>query len=392
MDPHKRQGWHADPFGAHELRYFSSGDPTRLVRDGDVETYDEPPVREFLFSAAASPPEAGSGAARAEPSGSTSRNSRRAPGGARSTARPDPAEVSPATPPVDAPDRRWWHRTAVSTVYLVLSATLFAGVLATVIAHWDPAKKPAGAFPSGAGLAAVVARSASQTLARKTADFTMWGTIDSGGTDVELQGNGAEDFVSNSTAMTLSTSYSGAAIAVSEVVTSTNVYQQLSIGGQSMAQYLGGRHWFATPLAASSVQNSPAGTLQMLTQHGVQVVAMGRQDIGGQDCSEYSVTPARQAMIAVAQREWASLGLSSSAAAAAQRELDNATPPTIEVWFNTQRQVACALDVPVHVSIAAPAGSGRAPSVQSGHMLLTFTQYGVPVPTTPPARSDTVFF
>ena len=37
-------GWEADPFGIHELRYFSQGQPTRLVKDGKVEAYDEPPT------------------------------------------------------------------------------------------------------------------------------------------------------------------------------------------------------------------------------------------------------------------------------------------------------------------------------------------------------------
>jgi hypothetical protein len=37
------QGWYEDPFRLHEARYFSAGRPTKLVRDGDVEGYDEPP-------------------------------------------------------------------------------------------------------------------------------------------------------------------------------------------------------------------------------------------------------------------------------------------------------------------------------------------------------------
>src|SRR5579859_3912643 len=38
------QGWSGDPYGLHEARYFSGGRPTKLVRDGGVETYDEPPA------------------------------------------------------------------------------------------------------------------------------------------------------------------------------------------------------------------------------------------------------------------------------------------------------------------------------------------------------------
>lgn len=41
------QGWYRDPFGVHEDRYFSEGRPTKLVRDGRAETYDEPPGTPF---------------------------------------------------------------------------------------------------------------------------------------------------------------------------------------------------------------------------------------------------------------------------------------------------------------------------------------------------------
>jgi hypothetical protein len=40
------QGWQPDPFGQHEWRYFSGGQPTKLVRDGLAEAYDEPPAPE----------------------------------------------------------------------------------------------------------------------------------------------------------------------------------------------------------------------------------------------------------------------------------------------------------------------------------------------------------
>jgi hypothetical protein len=38
-------GWYRDPYGVHEDRYFSQGFPTKLVRDGCVESYDPPPGR-----------------------------------------------------------------------------------------------------------------------------------------------------------------------------------------------------------------------------------------------------------------------------------------------------------------------------------------------------------
>ena len=36
--------WRPDPFGAHEMRYFSGEQPTGLIRDGDQEGYDASPL------------------------------------------------------------------------------------------------------------------------------------------------------------------------------------------------------------------------------------------------------------------------------------------------------------------------------------------------------------
>jgi hypothetical protein len=40
----KAQGWYRDPYSVHEDRYFSEGQPTKLVRDGGAESYDPPPA------------------------------------------------------------------------------------------------------------------------------------------------------------------------------------------------------------------------------------------------------------------------------------------------------------------------------------------------------------
>lgn len=42
------EGWYKDPYGEHETRWFSDGTPTALVRDGSVESRDEPPERPFV--------------------------------------------------------------------------------------------------------------------------------------------------------------------------------------------------------------------------------------------------------------------------------------------------------------------------------------------------------
>lgn len=41
------EGWYRDPFGKHDDRWFSAGRPTKLVRDGGVESHDPPPEPEW---------------------------------------------------------------------------------------------------------------------------------------------------------------------------------------------------------------------------------------------------------------------------------------------------------------------------------------------------------
>jgi hypothetical protein len=40
------EGWYTDPFARHEARWMSDGTPTKLVRDGDEESYEDPPDEE----------------------------------------------------------------------------------------------------------------------------------------------------------------------------------------------------------------------------------------------------------------------------------------------------------------------------------------------------------
>lgn len=48
-------GWYDDPTGRHELRWFSQGTPTELVRDAAAESKDELSVREQALPAVSGP-------------------------------------------------------------------------------------------------------------------------------------------------------------------------------------------------------------------------------------------------------------------------------------------------------------------------------------------------
>jgi hypothetical protein len=43
------QGWYQDPFSLHEHRWFSAGEPTKLVCDSGQESYDPPPDNEPIL-------------------------------------------------------------------------------------------------------------------------------------------------------------------------------------------------------------------------------------------------------------------------------------------------------------------------------------------------------
>jgi hypothetical protein len=67
----KAQGWYRDPCGVHQDRYFSDGQPTKLVRDCGAESYDPPPPRPpevELVEVRQSPPTDGSDLRRADDS------------------------------------------------------------------------------------------------------------------------------------------------------------------------------------------------------------------------------------------------------------------------------------------------------------------------------------
>lgn len=42
MSP-EQEGWYTDPWDLHDARWISQGVPSKLVRDGNLESYDEPP-------------------------------------------------------------------------------------------------------------------------------------------------------------------------------------------------------------------------------------------------------------------------------------------------------------------------------------------------------------
>jgi hypothetical protein len=349
MDSGKPQGWHADPFGLHEARYFSAGHPTKLVRDGGTECYDEPPPESWpppepdrhtdapAWQADAPTWQAGLSA---EPS--------ETPGDLEDilTEPPEAQWNADYAPP---PKRPW--------AAFAAAAVIIGGTIAGLISLTHEGSAAASGDAAGAP-AAFVAGSARQTVAQKTVAIAMSGTVQSSGNSTaQLDGNGTVDFSTHSMAVTFSYSFSGHSFAERMIMTGGNDYLALSIDGRGLAS--DGRHWArwanTESLPASIKDLDLSSALSALEQPGASVTALGTRTIGGRNCYGYAVSPARQA--------------------------DDPQSATT-VWAASD-QLLCQLSVVVRQSSSA--GSLAA----GGQLVMDFTHYGAPVRITAPAQSDT---
>jgi hypothetical protein len=347
------QGWHADPFGLHEIRYFSAGRPTKLVRDGRVDSYDEPPAEDYTSAAVVAGAPAGG----------------------------DPAATSDG-PSIQSAQGSFAPRKRRGLEYTVVAAVA-VGVVVALVAILD-----GSSGSPGMASAAFVTAAAQRTLAQSTADVTLSGTVQASGQTLSLGGQGQVDFATSDMSLNVGASSSGGSLTEHEVLAGGNIYLQLVVNGHNLAAAIGGRHWLQVPYAQAGspavTNGSPAWSLSLLKQKGARVTSLGTRSIDGRTCSGYAVTPTRQTVLAGAQAEWTRLGLSHAQTSTALQTLQRAAPPTVTVWFDSQRKLACQMNIDMQVGNPTSSGSG---SVQ---MVMDFTHYGVPVNVTPPAPSDTV--
>ncbi len=353
------QGWSSDPFRLHEARYFSAGRPTKLVRDGNVESYDEPPSGPHERAGAVaveSAPGPGATAVSGAQAGG-------APGLAGVRGYPAPGRNLAAGPP-----RRLSNSVFVAIV--VLATATVAGIVVKASQSGPTPGQPA------ISPAAFVNQSAQRTLAQSTAEMTLSGTLQAAGRSVALSGTGETDFGTGATQMSLDSSVLGRPLAEEEVLAGGNLYLTVSIDGQGLPQLTRGREWIQLPAAPSGPAdlggNDPLSSLAVLEQPGIAVQGLGSTVIDGVTCSGYAVTPSRQAMMAGAKEESARLGFSSAMA--------SLPPPTYTVWFDA-RGLLRQMDMKWQMT---------ALGAMSVSATVDFSHYGSPVQITAPAPSDII--
>ena len=360
------QGWATDPFGLHEARYFSAGQPTKLVRDGGVESFDEPPsnadglaVVTARATAVLEPP--GFDRPHEADSGDTYRYD---PGSAR------------------VPRPRPWDGVAWAAIAILAAAALVIGVVVTQ----TPKTAPATTLDTTtAATVAFVAQSAQRTLGQRTADVTVSGTVRFGSQTIPTGGTGEVNFTTN--AMTLDTTFTAAGRSTTEkeILVNESLYQMLIVDVQGQPQP-GHLKWIQMPVQQATSANltgsDPLASLTTLEQQGYTVQALGTKLIDNVTCTGFAVTPSRQAMISAAQKEASELGLSPALTTFEVGMARIMQPATITVWIDPHQLVR-----EMGVSIPSLEFNG---SAVSGSIIMDFSHFGVPVRITAPPSADTV--
>ena len=376
------QGWAPDPFGLHESRYFSDGRPTKLVMDGGVESYDEPPSDTFDPAALADWP--GDSAVGAPPAASGSGPSYNGP---------------------DHEDRGFTaaggrSRRGLYTVGVMIAAAAAAAGLLLV--------NRSSSQPSPV---AFVTTSLQHMTAVKTADISVSGTIQAAGQSTALNGTGQVNFATSAMTISLSASTGGrTATVLRAVLLNGNFYIAVGQAGSSLRKLTGGREWIELPGSQSSGSHgsAPIVTPTMLKEPGVTVRALGSRVVDGVNCTGYAVTPSIHTHTMSPIVENTGSGLSTVTVQGSLGGLVK-NPPTITVWIDAQGLVheagfslQTSITIPANSLSLLPGNSSNTVPASSSSIVprggpnipflvnvtVDFTHLGTPVTITAPPPSD----
>jgi hypothetical protein len=331
------QGWQADPFRLHEARYFSAGRPTKLVRDGMAESFDEPPAGAWEPAAMTTVAPALDSAAPAQPG---------------------PGWAIPNGPAPGDPGLARRRPGPGLSVFVAIALIAAAGAIGVVA--FPGARSPRPAVAPGAGLSPVafVTQSARHTLGQQTADVTVSGSLQAGGASSPVHGSGEVNFSTSSMAVDVVSQLPGSSPpktqTQSEIEVGGSLYLKISVNGKTEG-LPGGRTWMRLPVKNAPATNitgsDPLGALTTLAAQGNTVTALGTRVIGGVTCSGYSIRPRLMPII------------------------------TLTVWIDSNSLVR-ELGAGLQMSF-----NNTATSVS---IVMDFTNFGTPVRISPPPPSSVI--
>jgi len=355
------QGWHDDPFGFHESRDPSRGEPTELVRDGLGEARDAVSQRDGLVA-----PEDEDVSSQDE------------------AVRQRSYDVFLGAVPPDAPAQAVKRRRRGPLLAAAVLAVALATALGVLLTGTGGPDNGPGA---GMAPAAFVTSATRATLARRTADMEFSGSIQVSGVTVPLQGTGEV----NLSAHTLSASFDAAAdghsVVVRERVVGGRLYEAESLDGTSiLASVAPGKTWLEYPsslLAASGTAGTvdPIDQLRTLSERGNAVKRLGVSIVGGVTVSEFEVTPSRKTYAEGIAKAVAAAELPAGLARKLDKQMRQmALGEKLDVWIDSSHLVR---QICVNLSI-----SGATAQVTG-----TYENYGAAVqPVVPPAQGGVVSY
>jgi hypothetical protein len=290
---------------------------------------------------------------------------------------PDPLDATdvPSVPP----QRRSRRVVVVGSVVLVLALATILGVTLSI---GGPAVPGAGMTPT-----AFVLSATHTTLAHRTADLVITGSVTKSGTSVAIRGTGQADLAAGAMTANLTADGPGESLIERELVTDGHFYMGMTINGTSVSTITGGKHWIELPLPINGSTSSlgsgtvdPFNQLQLLAKRGNTIRPLGTSVIGGVAVVGFAITPSRQTMDQDIQNEIASEHLS----AAAQKQLEQGSHLfssfTMDVWFDASgllRRMGADIDTT---------------STSTGKFIMTFDNYGTPVNISPPVPGDVISY
>lgn len=270
------------------------------------------------------------------------------------------------------------RRTAVvSVAALVIIAAGVGGILAT----------SGGSSAPGSGMspAAFVVTSTQNTVAQKTADVDISGSLSVNGTTTPVTGSGQANFTTNQFSASIDLSSSQHTVDEKELATGGQVYLDISVDGQGLSSLTGGAQWIQIPLPQQSAGSiggadvDPMGAIKMMEQRGATVVPLGSSTIDGDEVSGYSVTPSQAEIASALQQEEQAGQLPASGVSAALKEAKALGTFDVDVWIdgnNLLRQESVTI--------------GGGTSSATGKFSMTFQDYGTPVSIQSPAPGSVV--
>lgn len=233
--------------------------------------------------------------------------------------------------------------------------------------------------------AALVAQSAHATLAQKTANLSLTGTVSVAGQKIPLDGTGLANFDSQLMSMDVGATVSGMSMHIKELLASGKLYMSGQVAGHSFSD-LTGKDWISLPIptsAGSLYGSDPFAQLKLLEQQGATVTQLGQKTLDGRTVTGFSIVPSKASMLKAAQDELSKMGFGQTQASQIQSVIQSSNPPTITVWFDSSHLLR---QMVMDMSMGSIASGG------SFSMEMDVTHYGVPVNITAPSPSDTVSF